>query len=96
MGIDSSKTLIARAQKDYPVINFRAANAERMEFFADRSIDKIFSVLAIQNMDSLHKVFGECARLLKPAGKLTLVLNHPAFRVPKRSSWGWDDATKTQ
>ncbi len=96
MGIDSSKTLIARAQKDYPGINFRAANAERMEFFADRSIDKIFSVLAIQNMDSLHKVFGECARLLKPAGKLTLVLNHPAFRVPKRSSWGWDDATKTQ
>ncbi len=96
MGVDLSKALIEQAKKNHPGINFRAANAERMEFFADRSVDKIFSVLAIQNMDSLHKVLNECARLLKPAGKLILVLNHPAFRIPKRSSWGWDDQNKVQ
>ncbi|MEK7640437.1 MAG: methyltransferase domain-containing protein [Patescibacteria group bacterium] len=96
LGIDLSKTLIEQAKKNHPGINFRAADAERMEFFADHSIDKIFSVLAIQNMDSLHKVFSECARLLKPSGKLFLILNHPAFRVPKRSAWGWDDGKKMQ
>ena len=34
--------------------------------------------------------------MLKPGGKLFIVMNHPAFRVPKRSGWGWDDATKSQ
>ena len=29
-------------------------------------------------------------------GVLHLVLNHPAFRVPKESAWGFDDEKKVQ
>jgi hypothetical protein len=32
----------------------------------------------------------------KKGGSLYIVLNHPAFRVPKESSWGWDEAEKKQ
>jgi hypothetical protein len=33
---------------------------------------------------------------LKPNGQLFLVLNHPTFRVPKESSWGWDEEKNIQ
>ena len=34
--------------------------------------------------------------MLKPTGKLFLVLNHPAFRIPKQSSWEWEEKNKAQ
>ncbi|MDE2001248.1 MAG: SAM-dependent methyltransferase, partial [Patescibacteria group bacterium] len=40
--------------------------------------------------------FAECARALVSGGRLVLVLNHPAFRIPKESSWGWDEKMKIQ
>jgi SAM-dependent methyltransferase len=41
-------------------------------------------------------VFQECSRVLKTGGRFFLVLNHPAFRVPKASSWGWDEKDRVQ
>ena len=38
----------------------------------------------------------ECYRVLRPTGKIYLVLNHPAFRVPKASAWGFDEAEMVQ
>ncbi|MFS8563077.1 MAG: hypothetical protein LVR00_01585 [Rhabdochlamydiaceae bacterium] len=34
--------------------------------------------------------------LLKPQGKLLIVLNHPCFRIPRQSSWGVDEPKKLQ
>ena len=36
------------------------------------------------------------ARVLKPGGRGVLILNHPTFRVPTQSSWGFDEVTKAQ
>ena len=47
-------------------------------------------------MDNVRGIFTECARALKPGGKLLLVLNHPAFRNPKQSEWEWDAEKKIQ
>jgi ubiquinone/menaquinone biosynthesis C-methylase UbiE len=47
-------------------------------------------VLALQNMEDLPRVCKEVNRVLKPGGKFVMVVNHPTFRVLKRSSWGWD------
>lgn len=77
-------------------IAFHAAPADKVPFVADRSIDQLTIVLAIQNIENVKAVFAECARVLAPNGRMHLVMNHPAFRVPKASDWGWDEMRKTQ
>ena len=44
----------------------------------------------------MQDVIKEANRVLKPKGQLFIVLNHPAFRIPKDSSWGWDETKKKQ
>lgn len=96
-GVDLGKQLILIAKKESPQsIKYFAQSAEDLSTFEDGSFEKIAIVLAIQNIEAPHKVFKECARVLAPGGKLFIVLNHPAFRIPKASSWGYDEASKAQ
>lgn len=96
-GVDLGKELIAIAKKDSPKeIPFFAGSAEDLSRFPDDSFDKVAMVLAVQNMESPHKVFKECMRVLKKNGSLFIVINHPAFRVPKESDWGYDEEKKVQ
>ena len=53
-------------------------------------------VLALQNIREMAEALAEAARVLKKKGALHLVLNHPCFRVPKRSSWGFDEEQNVQ
>ena len=53
-------------------------------------------MLAIQNIENPKSVFKECARVMKANGKLYVVLNHPAFRVPKASGWDFDEGQGVQ
>lgn len=96
-GVDIGKQLILIAKKESPKeIKYFPHSAEDLSLFENNSFDKITIVLAIQNIEAPHKVFKECARVLSPAGKLFIVLNHPAFRIPKASAWGFDEDAKTQ
>lgn len=95
IGIDASATLITAAKKAAPQATFHVASADKIPL-AERSVDTAICVLAIQNIAPIRETFVAVARVLKPVGKLYLVLNHPAFRIPKSSSWGWDETTKTQ
>ncbi len=91
IGVDIAKELIAMARKSSPsAIQYRVAPAEKPDFLDKDSVDKIAIILAIQNMENVQEVFRECARVLRPGGLVFIVMNHPAFRVPKYSSWGWD------
>lgn len=97
IGVDISKELIEIAKKNSPPgIKYYISLAESLKFVKNNSIDKIVIVLAIQNMENINSVFKECNRILKPNGKIYLALNHPVFRVPKQSGWGWDDQNKIQ
>ncbi len=60
------------------------------------SFDAATCVLAIQNIHPIVPVFEGIARLLKPGGRLVIVMMHPHFRGSKESHWGWDEATQTQ
>lgn len=51
------------------------------------SFDKGAMVLALQNVKKPFGVIKNFSKLLKVGGKLVLVLNHPAFRIPKHSDW---------
>jgi ubiquinone/menaquinone biosynthesis C-methylase UbiE len=96
IGADIAPELIALAKKEIPSVQFIVASAERIAGVADRSMDAVAIILAIQNMEKPREVFAECARVLKPGGRLLLVLNHPAFRVPHGSEWGWDEERGVQ
>jgi hypothetical protein len=43
-----------------------------------------------------EQAIAESARLLSDRGTLVVVLNHPAFRIPRQSSWGIDESNKLQ
>jgi len=102
-GVDASNALIAIAKKGATEkgaraanVTFHAAPADAMPFIKDASVDKVAIVLALQNMENVAAVLHECARVLKKGGTVYGVLNHPAFRVPKASAWGWDEKEKVQ
>lgn len=95
-GVDIAPELIEKAKKQSPEISFFTGPADRMEFAEVLLFDKAICVLALQNIENLDGVFREISRVLKPGGKFVFVLNHPCFRIPKRSEWGYDEKKKIQ
>ncbi len=94
---DIAKELIDIAIKNSPKeIAYYVSSADDISFLKDKTVDKIVCILAIQNIENASGVLKECARVLRPNGELNLVLNHPAFRNPQASKWGWDDKNKIQ
>ncbi len=75
---------------------YLVGNAEKMSQLANARFDAVICVLALQNMKNLQAALGEMARVLKPGGRAVFVLNHPVFRIPTASSWGFDESKKTQ
>lgn len=95
-GADLSPSLIKHAKERGGTISYHVADASQLSFANDASYDVAYCVLALQNMEKLPEVLREVARVLTPSGRFVFILNHPAFRIPKRSMWGWDEQTKTQ
>lgn len=104
-GIDFAKPLLTQAK------NYAKANKKSNHEFIHHDLtvtpwpldkDKknfysnIVSILALQNMKEPMIVLKEAAHYLKPNGSMILILNHPCFRIPRKSRWGFDEATKTQ
>ena len=98
VGVDASKSLIAIARRNAAARTaiFHTASADALPFLKNMSMDKVAVVLALQNIEHIAAVLRECARVIKKGGALYIVLNHPAFRVPKASGWGWDEKEKVQ
>lgn len=94
---DISGELIEIARtKSRKEIAYHIAPAHSLPFLKDGKTDKVVIVLALQNIENLNETLFECSRVLRPNGKLYLVLNHLAFRIPKESSWGFDEKAKVQ
>ncbi|MBX4209327.1 class I SAM-dependent methyltransferase [Candidatus Parcubacteria bacterium] len=96
-GVDIAPELIdiARAHATHNQ-EFYVSPADNLRMFKDKSFDSAVSVLALQNIDKMALAFKEVSRVLKPGAKFVIVLNHPAFRIPGKSAWGFDDTTATQ
>ncbi|MBI5005456.1 MAG: methyltransferase domain-containing protein [Candidatus Lloydbacteria bacterium] len=96
-GTDISPELIAIAKKNTSKeADFLVSPADTLSFAPDNSIDVITIILAIQNINPIHTVFRECFRALRAEGTLNIVMNHPAFRIPKSSDWQFDDGANIQ
>lgn len=98
VGVDSSKKLIDFAKKRTAKLNIQyfVMDASCLEGLQDGTFDAASSILALQNMDNLGKVISEISRVLKPGGRLLAVMNHPCFRIPRQSGWGFDEKRKLQ
>jgi ubiquinone/menaquinone biosynthesis C-methylase UbiE len=96
-GVDLGKTLIEQAYfKKIPGAEFIWASADDENILKDKKFDVITVILALQNMKNIAAVVKNIKRLLKPEGRVYIVLNHPSFRIPQRSSWDMDKEKKIQ
>ncbi|MFA6295725.1 MAG: methyltransferase domain-containing protein [Candidatus Paceibacterota bacterium] len=96
IGCDISKELIEIAKKNSikgKEIEYFVSSSDNLPFMngESRKVDFAVLILSLQNIENLSGTLSECARILKPDGRLVIVLNHPAFRIPKNSSWEWNE-----
>lgn len=97
LGIDISPNLIDIAEKSKSdSLNFAVSPAHAIPQAQSEDFDVAVIVLALQNIKEMPETLKEAARVLVPSGKLVLVLNHPCFRIPKESSWGFDEKENVQ
>jgi ubiquinone/menaquinone biosynthesis C-methylase UbiE len=75
---------------------YMVASADDLSKIKEKDFDVATIVLAIQNMKNLDAVAGEVNKKIKSGGKLVLVMNHPAFRIPQNSDWYYDEKEKIQ
>ncbi|MEX0931168.1 MAG: class I SAM-dependent methyltransferase [Candidatus Paceibacterota bacterium] len=96
MGIDIAPELIERAREHVPSMQFHVAPAHVIPMVKSGTQDVVVITLALQNIKEYRETIAECARVLMPGGQLTIVLNHPMFRIPKKTHWEWDEEKKIQ
>lgn len=97
VGLDAAPSLIRIAQqKRIPQAQFLIGDAERLPRFPEAPFSSASCVLAIQNIEDPLSVFQSLANVLEDDAPFVFVLNHPCFRQPRQSGWGWDEERKIQ
>ncbi len=95
-GIDASRSLVEKA-RSYPTRNkIRYLERDAAHLEGLRDFDGISAILCLQNLEHLDQVCSSAFQTLKPGGRMLWVLNHPAFRIPRQSAWGFEDERKIQ
>lgn len=100
IGVDLGKELIDIAEKKNEgyKFNIHYFNSAAHDLFMvkDGTKDVVVCVLAIQNIEKLSETVAEASRVLAKGGKFIMVLNHPAFRNPRYTHWGYDEDERIQ
>lgn len=98
VGVDASSQLIQAARKygGGENISYVVADARDLGPLADGSFDAAACLMALQDLDDLDAALAGLAGALKAGGRVVIVMMHPCFRVPRQSSWGWDNEKKSQ
>ena len=103
-GVDLGKELIALAEtrnesvktKGTHKITYHVTSSDDLYMLKDGSFDIVVCILALQNIENLEKTMKEASRVLTETGKMFFVINHPSFRNPKQTYWGYNEADDTQ
>jgi malonyl-CoA O-methyltransferase len=86
IGLDIAEGMLRFAACQMPSKQWLCADAEALPL-ADKSVDIIFSSLAIQWCNNLAQLICELARVLKPGGKLYIATLGPETLYELRSAW---------
>lgn len=95
-GVDASSDLIATARDAGKGPTYQVGDAAVLDGIPDTSFDRAMIILAIQNIEQVAATFQQARRVLKKDGRLVMVMNHPAFRIPKHSDWDWNEEGTVQ
>ncbi len=94
-GFDAAPALVERARRKVRGAEFLVGDAQRFpDQLRGRGFDAAACILAIQNIRDAAAVCRGTADALKSGGRFVIVVNHPCFRIPRQSSWGYDDDKK--
>lgn len=97
LGIDLAGSLIEKARKMDGNKNHKYVVGDVTEKIkTDIMFDNAVIILALQNIKYPDKAIGNVAEKLKSGGKFLVVINHPAFRIPRQSGWEVDKINKIQ
>jgi ubiquinone/menaquinone biosynthesis C-methylase UbiE len=98
VGLDLSPKLISSAKQHHREESRRFFHGDALKTypFPDHDFDQAVMLLSLQNMSDPEKAISAAAARLRVGGRLILVLNHPAFRIPKQSSWEVDQEQDLQ
>ena len=97
VGLETSQKLVQRAKKRHHHVRFVQGDARalaQVRGIEAAGFDTAVFLLSIQDMDPLDAVLRSAAWVLKPGGRLVILMTHPCFRVPRQSGWGWDEKRK--
>ncbi len=89
----SSQLPQAASPKSPPPLQYLLGDARQLrqvKGLGGGTFDAVTHVLAIQNIDPIEPVFEGVSWLLRPGGRLVMVMMHPAFRSPQHTSWGFE------
>jgi ubiquinone/menaquinone biosynthesis C-methylase UbiE len=103
-GVDLGKELIDLAEANNPSIKeagthkitYFHGSADDLFMLKNGAFDIVVCILALQNIEKLHKTLEEVSRVLTLQGTCYFVINHPSFRVPRMSHWGYDERVGVQ
>lgn len=95
-GVDAAPTLIAKARTYQSRTQIRYYDRDAADLGGLGEFDAASAILCLQNMEHLDKVIASTAAVLKPGARMLWVLNHPAFRIPRQTSWGHEEERKIQ
>lgn len=90
LGIDPCKSMIDWAKKQYTSLEYRNLSFQEGGFLShdfSESFDFIFSNCALQYCLEPYKAFKNLAKLLKPDGKLIMM-------IPSKDNLAWEEALK--
>lgn len=90
LGIDIAKPLIQKAKAQTKDKRFKVHDLtkpiELKETFSHAVI-----MLALQNIADPLAVLKTASDHLEDGGMFVVIMNHPCFRVPRQTHWGWDE-----
>ncbi|MFA6608790.1 MAG: methyltransferase domain-containing protein [Candidatus Paceibacterota bacterium] len=99
-GVDIGKELIAIAEEKNKEtknkVKYFTTKSDDLYMLKDKTFDIVVCILALQNIEELQNTINEASRVLVVGGKLIVVLNHPAFRNPKQTYWGYNEKDNVQ
>lgn len=102
VGVDASPKMLKFARKRHGKLSraaFCLGDAARLHSILElqqQPCDAAVFLLSLQDMEPLEQIIQSTAKVLKASARMVLLVNHPCFRVPRQSGWGWDESRKLQ
>ncbi len=96
LGVDLASGLIEKARKMDGNKKHKFVVGDVTDKIPGEDFDNAVMILALQNIKEPEKAIENVVNKLKSGGKFLIVINHPAFRIPRQSGWEVDKVNKLQ